>query len=45
MKKNTIDLACPRCYSTFVYLIDEYDPDKAVCEYCGTKLVEVDGSP
>jgi len=37
----TIEPACPRCYSTFTYLVDEYDPDNAICEFCGTRLVSV----
>ena len=38
--KETIELACPRCYSTFTYLVDECDLNKAICEYCGTKLIK-----
>ena len=40
--KQTIELACPRCYSTFTYLVGECDLDKAVCDFCNTKLVKVD---
>ena len=42
MKTPTIELVCPRCYSSFNCPIDEYDPDEAICEFCGTKLVKLD---
>jgi transcription initiation factor TFIIIB Brf1 subunit/transcription initiation factor TFIIB len=42
MKTNeVIELACPRCCSTFAYLVDDNEQDEALCEYCGTMLMRI----
>jgi len=42
MKTNeVVELACPRCCSTFAYLADDCGHNEALCEYCGTTLMRI----